>query len=185
TNPFFASLAHAIEEVAAERGYALLIANSGSTIRAERRHLENLASRRVDGVFLCSVLSEPDLRDLAAAEIPAVLLNHSVETPGIDSVGVDLRAGSRMAVAHLAEHGHREIGLIIGTNTVGAVDAREIGWRQGLEEASLAAGPLLRQPFSYQGGYQAGKWLLNSASRPTAVFTSSDMQGIGLLRAID
>ena len=65
-----------------------------------------------------------------------------------------------------------------------AVDAREIGWRQGLEEASLAAGPLLRQPFSYQGGYQAGKWLLNSASRPTAVFASSDMQGIGLLRAI-
>nr|WP_052206813.1 LacI family DNA-binding transcriptional regulator [Sinomonas humi] len=183
TNSFFATLAHAVEEAAAERGYALLIANSGGSLSAERRQVENLVSRRVDGVFLCSVLFEPDLRDLEAAEIPAVLLNHSAESPGFDSVGVALQDGARLAVEHLAQHGHRKIGLIMGTNTGGDLDAREVGWRQGIEEAGLQAGPVMRGPFSREGGYRAGKWLLNEADRPTAVFASSDLQAVGLLKA--
>ncbi|WP_415857431.1 LacI family DNA-binding transcriptional regulator, partial [Sinomonas sp. G460-2] len=183
TNPLFASLAHAVEEAAAERGYALLIANSNGSLATERRLVGNLASRRVDGVFLCSNLFEPDLRDLDAAEIPAVLLNHSAESPGYDSVGVDLRGGARLAVSHLAEHGHRRIGLVIGTNAGGDLDGREVGWRDGVEEVGLAAGPVMRVPFSREGGYRAGKWLLNEGGWPTAVFASSDLQAVGLLRA--
>ncbi|ASN53414.1 LacI family DNA-binding transcriptional regulator [Sinomonas sp. R1AF57] len=183
TNPFFAALSHAVEVVAAERGYALLIANSAGSLATERRHLGNFAGRRLDGVFLSSVLFEPDLRDLEAAEIPAVLLNHSTESPGFDSVGVDLRGGAKLAVEHLVEHGHRKIGLIMGTNTGGDLDAREVGWREAIEAAGLQAGPVMRGPFSREGGYQAGRWLLNEADRPTAVFASSDLQAVGLLLA--
>ena len=183
TNPFFATLAHAVEEAAAERGYALLIANSGGSLASERRQVANLVSRRVDGVFLCSVLFEPDLRELQAAEIPAVLLNHSAETPGFDSVGVALEEGARTAVGHLVWHGHRRIGLIMGTNTGGDLDAREVGWRGGLADAGLPSGPVMRGPFSREGGYQTGRWLLNEAERPTAVFGSSDLQAVGLLKA--
>ena len=64
TNPFFATLARAVEEAAAARGYALLLANSGGSAANERRQVRNLASRRVDGVFLSSVLFEPDLTEL-------------------------------------------------------------------------------------------------------------------------
>ena len=73
TNPFFATLARAVEEAAAARGYALLLANSGGSAASERRQVRNLASRRVDGVFLSSVLFEPDLTELEHSEIPAVL----------------------------------------------------------------------------------------------------------------
>lgn len=184
TNPFFAALTHAVEVAAAERGYALLIANSAGSLAAERRHLGNFAGRRLDGVFLSSVLFEPDLRDLESADIPAVLLNHSTESPGFASVGVDLGRGARAAVEHLVQHGHRRIGLIMGTNTGGNLDAREVGWRTGLEDAGLPAGPVMRGPFSREAGYQAGRWLLNEADRPTAVFASSDLLAVGLLLAM-
>lgn len=184
TNPFFAALCQAVEIAAADRGYTVLIANSAGTLNGERRHLGNFASRRLDGVFLSSVLFEPDVRDLKAAEVPVVLLDHSVETPGFSSVGVDLADGAGQAVKHLISHGHTKIGLIMGTNTGGDLDAREVGWRQGLEEAGLQAGPVLRAPFSREGGYQAGKWLLNSTEMPTAVFASSDLLAVGMLLAL-
>ena len=38
--------------------------------------------------------------------------------------------------------------------------------------------------FSRAGGYEGGKKLLNQATRPTAIFASSDMQAIGVLRAL-
>ncbi|NUP74626.1 MAG: LacI family DNA-binding transcriptional regulator [Sinomonas sp.] len=184
TNPFFVMLAHAVEESAAERGYTLLTANSDASVATERRHVETLAGRRVDGVFLSSVLFEPDLRELEQAEIPVVLLNHSAKSPGFDSVGVDLLGGARQAVEHLVWHGHRRIGLIMGTNTAGGLDAREVGWRGAMEAAGLPAGPVIHVAFGRKDGYQAGKWLLNSSDVPTAVFASSDTLAVGLLLAL-
>lgn len=184
TNPFFATLAHAVEQAAAERGLDLLVANSDGSLAMERRHIDHFATRRVDGVFVCSALVEPDLRALEQADIPVVLLSQYLPTPGIDSVSVDLKDGSRMAVEHLAEHGHEAIGIVIGTNTDSAVDPREVGWREALGRLGLAAGPVFRQPFSRPGGYEAGRWLLGGAERPTAIFVSSDRQAVGLLKAM-
>lgn len=184
TNPFFATLARAVEEAAARKGSALLLANSGGSIANERRQVRNLVSRGVDGVFLCSVLFEPDLDELEQSDIPAVLLNHSSEAPGFNSVGVELLEGSRQAVEHLIGHGHRNIGLVMGLNAGNDLDAREVGWLRALEEAGLPEGPIIRGNFDRQGGYRAGRRLISSADRPTAVFVSSDLQAVGLLRAI-
>jgi LacI family transcriptional regulator len=183
TNPFFVMLAHAVELAAAERGYALLIANSDASVEAERRHVESLASRRVDGVFLSSVLFEPDLRGLESADIPVVLLNHSLDSPGFASVGVDLRGGGRAAAEHLAAHGHRDIALVMGTTTGGGLDGREAGWLDGLRAAGLAPGKVIRAPFRRGAGYRLGLELAASSDRPTALFASSDLLAVGILRA--
>ncbi len=78
-NPFYASLARAVENAAAEQGYTLLLADSQDSLRTERRLIKNFAARRVDGLFLSSVLFEPDLIDLEQADIPVVLLNHPAD----------------------------------------------------------------------------------------------------------
>jgi LacI family transcriptional regulator len=184
SNPFFSLLGHAVEEAAAELGYALLLTNSDGNLAKERRHIRNLAARQVDGVLLASVLFEPDLTELESAEIPSVLLNHGGESPGFNSVGVGLAAGARTAVEHLISHGHTNIGLAMGTNVSNEVDGRELGWLQALEAAGLPEGPIARSEFTRPGGYKAGRRLLAGANRPTAIFASSDMQAIGLLRAI-
>lgn len=184
SNPFFALLAHAVEDAAAELGYALLLTNSAGNLAKEHQNIRNLAARQVDGVVLSSVLMEPDLADLEAAEIPAVLLNHGSDAPGFNSVGVDLAAGAKSAVEHLIGHGHTNIALAMGTNTGNYFDGREQGWLQALTEAGLPEGPIVRSPFSRDGGYAAGRRLLASASKPTAIFASSDLQAVGILRAL-
>ena len=166
-NPFFASLARAVENAAAERGYTLLLADSQASLRTERRLIKNFAARRVDGLFLCSMLFEPDLMDLEQADIPVVLLNHSTDLAtagspavmkhgagghGSNSVGVAFQDGARMAVEHLISHGHERIGLVMGGNAGGDLDAREVGWHQGIQDAGLTAGPIVRAPFTREGG---------------------------------
>ncbi len=198
-NPFFTSLSRAVEDAAAERGYTLLLADSQASLRTERRLIKSFAARRVDGLFLWSELSEPDLMDLEQADIPVVLLNHSTDlavagSPAVvkhggadhaaNSVGVAFRDGARMAVEHLISHGHKRIGLVMGTNPGGDVDAREVGWRQAIEDADLTVGPIFRVPFTRDGGYRAGQELLAHSDRPTAIFVSSDEQAVALLCAI-
>lgn len=184
SNPFWALLGHAVEVAAAERGYALLLTNSDNNLDSERRHIRNLADRQVDGVVLASVMFEPDLLELFGTEIRSVLLNHASVAPGFNSVGVDLEAGARLAVEHLIGHGHTNIGLAMGITADNEADGREEGWQRALEAAGLPVGPLARGGFDRPGGYAAGQRLLAADNRPTAIFASSDMQAIGLLRAI-
>ena len=198
-NPFYASLARAVENAAAERGYTLLLADSQDSLRTERRLIKNFAARRVDGLFLSSVLFEPDLMDLEQADIPVVLLNHPADLAtagspavkkdgaggrGPNAVGVAFQEGARTAVEHLISHGHERIGLVIGGNADSELDAREVGWHQGIQDAGLTEGPIIRVPFTREGGYRAGQELLARTERPTAVFVSSDQQAAGLLCAL-
>nr|WP_285726515.1 LacI family DNA-binding transcriptional regulator [Psychromicrobium sp. YIM S02556] len=184
TNPFFASLTHAVERAAARRGYALLVATSGGSVKKEREQINHLASRRVDGVFLSSVLFEPDLSDLEELRIPSVLLNHSVEASGFNSVGVQLAEGSRVAVDHLRGHGHRDIALVMGNNAGRELDGREVGWRWALAGVGLPEGPVFRVDFDREGGYLAGQRFLTLKQPPHAVYISSDLQAVGFLRAM-
>lgn len=191
-NPFYASLARAVENAAAEQGYTLLLADSQDSLRTERRLIKNFAARRVDGLFLSSVLFEPDLIDLEQADIPVVLLNHPADVVakggagghGANAVGVDFQEGARAAVEHLIGHGHERIGLVIGGNADSELDAREVGWHQSIQEAGLTAGPIIRVPFTREGGFYAGQELLARSERPTAVFVSSDQQAVGFLCAL-
>jgi LacI family transcriptional regulator len=184
SNPLYAQLARMVEEAADEFGYVMLLANSDGLLTKQRRHLRNLSSRRVDGVVLASVVSEPDLTDLVSAGIPCVLLDQQTPTAGFAAVGVDLRGGARLAVDHLIEHGHSNIGLAIGSTTANETDGRELGWLDSLTAAGLQEGPIARATFDREGGYAAGKRLLAGADRPTAIFVSSDLQAVGLMRAL-
>ncbi|GGI01263.1 LacI family DNA-binding transcriptional regulator [Arthrobacter liuii] len=185
SNPFFAEFAREIEIAAGNHGYALLLANSNGNVSEEHRHLRNLASRQVDGVILASnSMNEPVTRNILTSDLPTVLLNQAVPVPGMASVGADFRAGAADAVRHLIGHGHTEIALLMGAGTSTITDERELGWLDALAEAGLPEGPIARAPFTREGGYRGGQRLVRGAHRPTAVFCSSDLQAIGLLRAL-
>jgi LacI family transcriptional regulator len=111
-----------------------------------------------------------------------VWLDASEPVPGYSSLVSDGRQGATTGVRHLVEvHGHASVGLLIGNE--GSTDPREHGWRDTLHDADLPDGPVVRVPWSRQGGYEGGLRLLGRRGRPTAVFASSDRQAVGLLRA--
>ncbi len=184
TNPFFAEYAQAVEKSAGERGLSVILTNSALSRTRERHLVQKLVSRQVDGVLLATTDDEPDFTAARDANISVVLLDRTGPTEGVASVGVDYYAASRMAVDHLISHGHENIGLISGRTGGLTTSERERGWRDALVAAGLPEGPIVHVDFSRGGGYEGGKQLLDLPQRPTAIYALSDMQAIGLLRAV-
>jgi len=183
SNPFFASLALEITDEAARRGYVVLVINSRSDVE-ERRALDDLVGRQVDGVIVASTRPEAFGLMHHASSVPAVLIDSAAPVPGYPSLGPDTLIAARTVVDHLIEvHGHTSIGMLVG-NDGADVDSREMGWQDALRAAGLPDGPIARVPFGREGGYAGGRRLLGARNRPTAVFASSDLLAVGLLKAI-
>ncbi|MET9276146.1 LacI family DNA-binding transcriptional regulator [Kribbella sp. NPDC003557] len=173
-NPLFAELAKAIDREAAARGYVVLQTSADGDPVTERAKIAELLTRQVSGLMLVAPTADPSLDDV---EVPVIAINRVL--PTVSSVRPAYREGARLGVEHLISHGHRRIGLVIGG---AGHPERELGWRDALEAAGLAEGPIARASFSREGGYRAAQTLL--AAQPTAIFASSDLQAIGVLRAL-
>ena len=58
SNPFFAQLAQVIEEEGFEAGYTTILGNSTEQAERERRYVETLVSKRVDGLIAATGIPE-------------------------------------------------------------------------------------------------------------------------------
>lgn len=172
-NPLFAELAKAIDKEASARGYVVLQTSTDGDPATERAKVVELLHRQVSGLLLVAPTADPNLGE---ADVPVVAINRVLSAAS--SVRPQYREGARRGVEHLIGHGHRSVGLVIGGR---GRPERELGWRDALEAAGLEEGPIARASFSRQGGYDAGRSLLGAT---TAIFASSDLQAIGVLRAI-
>jgi LacI family transcriptional regulator len=180
-NPYFAELCKAVEAAAVPAGYAVLVVNSNDTKKRTLEYLHSLASRQVDGVLIAATVDESDVPAFQATGVRWALLNHSSELAEAFTVGVDLEAGARAATEHLISHGYQTIAFI---GQARPDDPRYLGWRSALRAAGLEPGPTIYSPFTRPGGHAAGRELTGLRNRPEAVFVSSDMISIGVLRAI-
>ena len=83
TDPIFARIVMAIEQRALEHGYELILHHSWNQPEREETILQNLISRRVDGIFLSPVYRvEPEVtayRELQQRGIPTVIMGPLAE----------------------------------------------------------------------------------------------------------
>jgi LacI family transcriptional regulator len=184
-NPYFVEYTAELVKAAATLGKRILIADTFQDESTESAMVDDLVSRQVDGLLFASSFARFDRsRVFQSAEIPTVLIDCPGPVPGRRTVGTDAGGAAEMLVKHLLEHGRRRIALIIGDGGFGDPDPRERGWRRALRAAGLPDGPIVRVPWSREGGYTGGLALLAEDPELDAVFASNDLQGIGLLRAL-
>ena len=186
-NPFFAAAARGLADVMDAHGYTVLLANADEDAGRERRAVDALRARQVDGMVVVPApgASPEHLAELVTAGVPLVLLDRAVVGVAADSVLVRNVAGARAAVAHLAGLGHRRIGVVSDSPEITSSAERIQGYRQALRAAGIAPEPGL---ISIGGptrddGEAAALRLLDRADRPTAVFTANNFMTVGALRA--
>jgi LacI family transcriptional regulator len=189
TNPFFPQLIRGAEDMALEHGYLLFTLNSDDRADRERRALDLLRARKVDGILL--VLA-PDSRapaELAAAgsaAAPVVFLDRVPAGMAADSVSTDNRKGARMCLHHLCARGHRRIGFLSGWQGLQTAQDRLQGYLDVLRETGLEIDPALIRhgDFRVEASYRLAKELLLESRPPTAIFAANGLTGLGALKAI-
>lgn len=182
-NPFFAELAAVIEAAAFARGYPLFVGNAAGDPDREQAYVRSFIDRRVEGLLAISSAWETGIADACEqAGMTLVALDRIIDPARCAHVLCDSVAGAEEAVAHLIGHGHRRIACLSGPH-VSTAEERVQGYRNALAAAGLPEGPIVRTDFGGAAGYRALTELIGTPQPPTAVFVTSDLQAMGMLRA--
>ncbi len=189
TNPFFPEIVRGAEDIAFERGYFLVTANTDEQIGRERRIVGALRSYRADGILLASTPGNDvtHIQQVIAAGLPVVCLDRPVSGVQADAVLLDNVRGSRECVRHLIQMGHRRIALITGQLKAQIARERLKGYEEALREADIEVDPALvmEGDFREESGYRLTRQLLQKRLPATAIFTSNGVMTLGALKAFE
>lgn len=187
-NPYFSRLAKHLEKRCLEEDRVLLILNSNEKLEMDLKLLDLLASRQVDGIFLCpsfeAFANDRLKRYIERLNIPLVLVDRVFKDLEVSQITFDNAAGAYRATAYLIDKGHQRIGIIAPPLSDGGENARLKGYLCAHEDHRLpiAKGAIARGDYGYNSGYTAGKELLKS--EVTAVFSCNDRMTLGFLKAL-
>ena len=182
-NPFYAAIAHAVEQYAHDRGHALLIGSCEEDPARERALVLRML-RSIDALLL--VPAGDDHRYLMPeqqAGTPMVFIDRPPRGIDADSVLADNAGGARRGVAHLIAHGHRRIGFVGESAERYTAAQRLAGYQEALTDAGIGFDPVL-VGVSAGDPEGAARALLAGDARPTALFCADNRHTVGALRAV-
>lgn len=185
-SPFYGVALRGIEEELGGAGYIPLFASSHWNANEEKRCIDMLLSRRVDGlIILTGRLSDSALRNLSKS-VPVVVTGREVSGPGLCSLDFDNFQGAQLATHHLLALGHRQIAFIEGDPAHPDALERRRGYRAALQAAGVPINPALMMPGNYleESGLLAVERLFDSREPFTAIFAANDQMALGSALAL-
>lgn len=185
SNPFMATCAQAVEEVAQDHGYALILCDSHADLGTESSYVGLLTQRQVDGLLLVPAHGyNAHLKAERQAGLPVVAFDRPAEGVQTDTVLVENRAGAREATEHLIWHGHERIAFVGDVRHFYTARKRLEGYKEALEAENLEPLHSL-DAHSIELGEKATKDFLKAPDPPTAMFAANILTTLGALRAIE
>ncbi len=178
-NPFFATMAHVIQQEADRHGLSTIISSTSEDPARLASSLEVLTAQQVDGVLAVPYNGSGQV--FARLPMPVVLVDRELPDSGLPTVATDPRPGIDAAVEHLLGNGHRHIGYLSGPMTTSTGVRRLAEFeaaceRQGVEKLSIHRGG-----FDRSVGFEGTLALLDRGVE--AIIAGDTMMSIGAVEA--
>lgn len=185
---FYPMLMKSIEKYATEKNYTLILYNNDEDIFREKRNLEMLKNRYVDGVICMSVSDEIThiLDAVKEDKLPVVLVNRYFEED-VSCITIDNQYGGYLATKYLLENGHRKISCMFGDLSNQRFRERYEGCKQAMEEFGVHDynNYFIFGVDSIEEAYSKTVEILNMEDKPTAFFASIDILTMGIYSGIN
>jgi len=180
-NPVFAPILGGIGTALTERGYSMMVADSGEDETVQADIVEKLIARRVDGLVLAIAKRDDVTVSLCLkAGVPTVLVNRGEDALRASTVVSDDESGIALAVQHLARLGHRRIGHLAGPERLSTGALRRRGFAQAMTAAGLGADAVaIAAAYNREAGRAAAAELLERWPDITAIAASNDLIALG------
>jgi LacI family repressor for deo operon, udp, cdd, tsx, nupC, and nupG len=179
----------AIEKVAHQRGYSVLLGDTQGSAEREREFAAMTRSRQADGIILMShrIPFEIGKNRRSADELPPLV--NGCEYTGYDgfpTVSIDDVQAGMDATMHLIEFGHKDIAVITGDMNSTSSKDRLKGFKLAMAKANLTFRECLivYGDYTVKCGETATEKLLIRKIRPTAIFCFSDEIALGCMYAL-
>ena len=165
------------------QGRYATIADADADPEQERLIVEQFVSQRIDGALVSPVDPSAEYWRLLEPQVAVVSIGDAlIGRPGSGSVLFDNRHGVETALAHLAELGHRRVGLLAPSlpSTPGRpaqVLAGQVAAALNIELIAIPA------PVATAEAIAVADTLLSDPGRPTGVFCLSDSLAFAVYQA--
>lgn len=188
---FFAEVISGIEKVTYEKDYQLILTNSAENYEREKKAIQTLRSKRVDGILIsCSetTVEFSHFRELTRSGTPLVFFDRCIHELGVSTVSVNDKVAAKNMTHHMIDHGYDRIACLHGP-AISIGKERLEGYKEALREKSIPVDEdlIVESGFLEKGGYQAMNRLLEMPKEkwPRAVVTVNDPVAIGAMERIE
>lgn len=184
---FFSSAIQGIEEMAYAAGYNVIICQSLEELDREKKIVEGLVAKRVDGLLISVSMETVNYEHLQVAKnsnIPLVFFDRDCGIPGYSHVLIDDFKCGFDATQHLIEQGCRHIVHFSGPQELEIYKNRFNGYKAALIQNNIifkkeyVVGSRLME----QDGYISMKNILESKPQIDGVFSANDVAAIGAMK---
>jgi DNA-binding LacI/PurR family transcriptional regulator len=188
TSPSFVQRLRGVASVLTESNYELVIFTVDTYERLQH-YLETIPlTHNLDGLVLISVRIDNGIAQrMSLHRLETVLIEYPITD--INSIEIDNELGGRMAAEYLLERGYRKFAFVGETNFpkygINPINSRLSGFRDVLHQAEIEFNDELvwETPFHVDATRYLALEKLKEAELPMAIFSATDLQAIGVLKA--
>lgn len=184
---FFSSVIKGIISQAEKKGYLVIILQSNESYELEKKQIDLLLSKRVDGILISLANGTADfkhLNDVIEQGKPLVMFDKIAKLVNCSKVIIDDRKAAYIATQHLIDTGCKRIahfrGPLLPQNSID----RFLGYKKALEDHGMVYDPSLVYIFddmTFEVGEMFAKKILREHPDVDGIFVNTDLVAIGAI----
>jgi len=184
---FFSSVINGIIDEAEKNGYLVIILQSNESLELEKKQVELLMNKRVDGIIM-SLSNESNndehIKEIIRKEVPFVMFDKISKLIPCSKVIINDQKAAFNAVEHLIQKGCKKIAHIRGpVNPQNAID-RFLGYKKALEKNNIPFDPKLVytcKNVTFEEGKEFAQQIINEHPDVDGIFIITDLVAVGVL----
>jgi len=185
-NPYYPELAWAVEQVAKEQGYGLLLINHYGNATEELAVMRRMNEMHIDGIILLSISYPKQLKKyINHASVPVCVVGNLGDDVNADMVYLTKPEGG-LAMEHLVRIGCTNIAYAGGPKEMHQA-SRYAAYEQSLSAHFMKledANVFIGTDFSMLTGVQAADYFVSQYMLPDGIYAANDMIAIGLIQQL-
>ncbi len=184
---FFSGVINGIIDEAEKHGYLVIILQSGESIELEKKQVDLLINKRVDGIII-SLSNESNndahLKEILRRGIPLVQFDKISKLIPSSKIIIDDQKAAFNAVEHLIQQGCKKIAHIRGPlNPQNSID-RFLGYKKALEKNNIPFDSKLVyacQNVTFDEGRNFAEQIIKDHPDVDGIFVITDLVAVGVL----
>jgi LacI family transcriptional regulator len=184
---FFSNVINGIIDEAEKNGYLVIILQSNESLEMEKKQVELLMNKRVDGIIMSLSNESNDdehIKDILRKEVPFVMFDKISKLIPCSKVIINDQKAAYKAVEHLILKGCKKIAHIRGpVNPQNAID-RFLGYKKALEKYDIPFDSKLVytcKNVTFEEGKEFAKQIAHDHPDVDGIFVITDLVAVGVL----
>lgn len=185
---FFANAISGIEEVAYQKGYTIIIAQSNEEQKREIINLDSMYLHRVAGIIISisqTTTSSHHFKRLLDRGVKMVFFDRVCNDLKTPRIHIDDKESAYKVVKYLAGKGYKKIVHFAGPQSLDICKNRRLGYEKALKDLKGDYKPLIFEGGMHENdGYKNVDTLISKGIKSCAIFAVNDPVAVGVIKRL-